>query len=79
MVTRFFFNLLTSLLKNAIYKEFSGSSHMTSKIIDQQNELSSNIRFAIPKTDAEVMQAQQSLAPEFTAKSTKWAVKIWKM
>ena len=53
-------------------EELSGSSHMTSKIIDPQNELSSNVRFAIPKTDAEVMQAQHSSVPETMAKSTKW-------
>ena len=55
---------------------------MMSKIIDQlgqQNELSSNVRFTIPKTDAEVMQAQHSSVPKTTAKSTKWAVNIWKM
>ena len=52
---------------------------MMSKIIEQQNKLPSNARFAIPKTDAEVMQAQHSLVPETTAKSTKWPVNIWKM
>ena len=63
-------------LAEECYEELSGSSHMMSKIIDQQNELSSSARFAIPKTNAEVMQAQHSLVPGTMAKSTKWAVNI---
>ena len=73
------FSKLCEELAEECYKELSGSSHMTSKIIDQQNNLSSNTCFATPKTDAKVMQAQHSSVPETMAKSTKWAVSIWKM
>ena len=49
------------------FEELSGSSHMTLKILDQQNELPSDSCFAIPKTDAEVMQGRHSSARETTA------------
>ena len=34
---------------DSLFKELSGSSHITSKITEQQNELPSNARIAIPK------------------------------
>ncbi len=36
------------------------------------------LRFAKPKTDMEVMQAQESAEPNTTARNTKWAVNLWK-
>ena len=35
-------------------------------------------RFAAPKTDAELQQAQKLAVPKTTQKSTQWAVNIWK-